>query len=152
MAEQMYSNPGGMAPQIGWKPSGFLAGAMYGNQEENYNKAIQQQQILQNLGILMKQAEYQDYQASGPVRDAKRGLDISTYKAQAPIQGVLAGGDPRTSATLTRSLTPQPSRPNTSGPTQEFAQRPGEGLARPAGRDISMGQVSPKSVFGDVFP
>ena len=92
MAEQMYSNPGGMAPQVDWKPKGFLAGSLYGQQEENYNTAIKQQQFLQNLTNLLQEAKVNDYMKDSPVRDAKRGLDISTYNAQAPIQGTLAGG------------------------------------------------------------
>src|SRR3990167_2561529 len=92
MAEQMYSNPGGMAPQVDWKPKGFLAGSLYGQQEENYNTAIKQQQFLSNLNNLLKQAKVQDYMKDSPVRDAKRGFDISKYNAEAPIQGTLAGG------------------------------------------------------------
>ena len=90
MAEYNYSNPAGMAPKINWAPDGFLAGAMYNDQERDYRRATEQAAVLQNLGILKKGAEYQDYMAEGPVRDSRRGLDLATNRALTPIQGRLA--------------------------------------------------------------
>ncbi len=90
MPDYNYSNPSGMAPSIGWKPEGFLAGGMYQDQEADYRRAMELSNVLQNLGVRQKGAEVQNYLADQSLRDAQRGLGVAKATAETPIQGDLA--------------------------------------------------------------
>ena len=102
-----YVSPGSLLPQIGWKPQGFMAGTQYAQQEQDYANQMGLSNIQQTLAILKQQAEHQDYLANAPVRETKRGLDISTNLARTPIQGDLAEGEAATARATTIRAEPR---------------------------------------------
>ena len=91
MADVNYTNAGAMAPQYDWKPRGFLAGMMAGNQEQDYRTSMDMSHQLQNLNLLKERAKYGDYLSDAPLRQSARDLGVATNTAQTPIQGDLAG-------------------------------------------------------------
>jgi hypothetical protein len=93
MSNVNYSNPGSFMPETAWKPNGFLGGMTWGNNKAHFEEQMQNSNIMQNLELMRKKAEYQDYQLGAPARQSKRDLDTAANTAQIPIQGALAGAD-----------------------------------------------------------
>ena len=91
MADVNYTNAGAMAPQYDWKPRGFLAGMMAGDQQQDYRQSMDMSHQLQNLNLLKQRAQYGDYLSDAPLRQSARDLGVATNTAQTPIQGDLAG-------------------------------------------------------------
>ena len=64
-----------LLPQIGYKPDGFLGGAMWAEQRDDYRQMMSLQKLLSELGVRGAQEEMTQ---GAPVRAAKRLSDIAT--------------------------------------------------------------------------
>ncbi len=71
-----YLNPNAAAPDIGWKPEGFLGGMLYRNRLQQYNDMQGLQQQMMGTSAQMENEKLQDYRMDAPVREAERGAKI----------------------------------------------------------------------------
>ncbi len=87
MADTLYSNPTSIRPEIGWKPSGFLAGMNYSSDRQRYEDTASLQDYMMMNQASKSGMELKDYMSDAPVREAKRLSDIATSRANAETIG-----------------------------------------------------------------
>lgn len=106
MADINYSNPSSLLPsQDLWK-QGPLGGLQYYDQSQDYRRSMDMSQSLQNLDLMRKGAEYQDYLAEGPVRQSLRDLNVTKNTTLRGVQGDIAdalGAEARATSTTAPS-------------------------------------------------
>jgi len=92
-----YYNPSAFKPKNDWTPGPFTSGQMYGEDRQTYNNLMQMFQSGQATDLAKKKAEFQDYNLSAPVREARRLGDIGLAqknqftalpRAQADLQAI----------------------------------------------------------------
>ena len=93
MANVNYSNPGGMFPQIDYKPSGFLGGFLTGKKLQDYQHSFDLSSLASQMGIMQQGAEYQNYLKDSPLRDVKRQYEIAQKGAEMPHLSTIAQGN-----------------------------------------------------------
>lgn len=101
-----YNNPTALKPQIGWAPEGFLAGQMYGQQQDQHNTMLELAQLAQAQNLQRQQAQNQDFNLAAPARAAERNFQIQKNNVFGPIQSALAGAE---SATAQGTIATAPS-------------------------------------------
>jgi hypothetical protein len=72
-----YFNPQAVRPQQSFEPPAGLAGMMYMRDRQMYDQLTPLQKQMMEIEARRKAAEFQDYNLDAPVRQAKRGADIS---------------------------------------------------------------------------
>lgn len=71
-----YFNPAAFQPKNTWTPGSAQGALLYGQDRGNYNQLIDMFKSSQGVDLAKKQAEFQDYNLSAPVREARRLGDI----------------------------------------------------------------------------
>jgi hypothetical protein len=102
-----YMNPGSMKPDYDWKPDNFLAGMQWSQDSMNYDYALKQQSILQNLALARQQMENQDYAQAAPFRQSQRDMTMAQNNARIPIQPNLAASERATADVNTEFARPR---------------------------------------------
>jgi len=81
-----YDSPQGLAPNIGYKPEGFLGGYLFDQRNEDYKQALAQSTLAKQLGLQDEMNKQETYKLEAPVREATRlkditkaGVDTTTY-------------------------------------------------------------------------
>ncbi len=103
-----YFNPAAFNPKNTWTPGPLSSGMLYGQDRGNYNQLMDMFKSGQATDLAKKQAEFQDYNLSSPVREARRLGDIGLAqknqftalpRAQADLQSIMLQNQ-KTEATM----------------------------------------------------
>jgi len=92
MSTNNYNSPASLAPEIGFKPDGFLGGMWAGQRNNDYRQAIDQSNLMQALSARQEMDKLQEYGANSPVREAERLSKIAGFNANASSIGDIQGG------------------------------------------------------------
>jgi chemotaxis protein histidine kinase CheA len=93
MANINYDSPTSFRNDIGFKPDGFLGGALFNEHENDYRQATQASQAMKGLSYLEEQNKMKDYNLDEPVRASKRLSDMATNDATSKYIGDIKGGE-----------------------------------------------------------
>lgn len=84
-SEVTYINPTSLKPEIGWAPKNALAGMMYHQNEQDYRRALDQSNRLQDLNETERRYDFAEKQQGAPLREMERQLKGETIQGQLPF-------------------------------------------------------------------